>query len=46
MDDEKAEELLFSANFACLPICGFVYARAGTASVLIQQPGEAPARLS
>ena len=22
MDDEKAEELLFSANFAC-PICGY-----------------------
>ena len=44
MDDEKADELLFSANFAC-PIWWLQHARAGTAPVFLQQPGRRPPNL-
>ncbi|VEC96926.1 Excinuclease ABC subunit A [Klebsiella variicola] len=38
MDDEKAEELLFSANFAC-PICGYSMRELEPRLFLLQQPG-------
>lgn len=40
MDDPKAEELLFSANFAC-PICGYSMRRAGTRLFSFNNPAGA-----